>query len=289
MRVFEVLKLMRIHQYVKNLFIFLPLFFSLKITDMTLLGITFLGFIAFSLTASAIYILNDYQDIDEDRLHPIKKNRPLASGTISKNEAILLMSIFFLFGFSLMISLSWQAGLILLGYVVLNVSYTFSLKHVAIIDIIIIAVGFVLRVFVGTAISHMNTSMWIIVMTFLLALFLALAKRRDDVILFNKTGKKMRKVVDGYNLQFVDMAMTLMAGVVIVAYLMYCVSPEVIVRTGSDKLYLTLIYVIVGIMRYMQIAFVEETSGSPTRVLLKDKMMQLVIVMWIVTFSIILY
>jgi len=256
---------------------------------MTLLGITSLGFIAFSLTASAIYILNDYHDIDEDKLHPIKKNRPLASGSISKNEAILFMSIFFLGGFSLMLSLSLQAALILLGYVILNISYSFSLKHVAIIDIVIISVGFVLRVFVGTAISHMNTSMWIIVMTFLLALFLALAKRRDDVLLFNKTGKKMRKVVDGYNLQFVDMAMTLMAGVVIVAYLMYCVSPEVIVRTGSDKLYLTLIYVIVGIMRYMQIAFVEETSGSPTRVLLKDKMMQLVIVMWLVTFSIILY
>ena len=289
MKIFEVFKLMRIHQYVKNLFIFLPLFFSLKITDITLLGITSLGFLAFSLTASAIYILNDYHDIDEDKLHPIKKNRPLASGSISKNEAISFMSIFFLGGFSLMLSLSLQAALILLGYVILNISYSFSLKHVAIIDIVIIAVGFVLRVFVGTAISHMNTSMWIIVMTFLLALFLALAKRRDDVILFNKTGEKMRKVVDGYNLQFVDMAMTLMAGVVIVAYLMYCVSPEVIVRTGSDKLYLTLIYVIVGIMRYMQIAFVEETSGSPTRVLLKDKMMQLVIVMWLVTFSIILY
>lgn len=285
----EIIKLMRPHQYMKNLFIFLPLFFALKVTDTGLLLNTFFAFIAFSLTASAVYIFNDYHDIEEDKLHPKKKNRPLAAGTIKKAEAIILMIALMLCGFAIMAVLSLEALAILAIYVVLNIAYSFYLKHVPIMDIIIIAIGFVLRVFVGTTVTMLNTSMWIIVMTFLLALFLALAKRRDDILLFNSTGKKMRKVIDGYNLQFVDMAMTLMAGVVIVSYLMYCVSPDVIERTGSDNLYLTLVYVIVGIMRYMQITFVEEKSESPTKILLKDKFMQIVILLWIATFAVILY
>lgn len=261
----------------------------MKITDIYLLTNAFIAFIAFSLTASAIYTLNDYHDIEEDRQHPKKKSRPLASSDISKSQAIIIMSALGIAGFSLMATLSLKAVGIMAVYVVMNIAYSFYLKHIAIIDVVTIAIGFVLRVFVGATVSMLTPSMWIIVMTFLLALFLALAKRRDDILLFNKTGKKMRKVIDGYSLQFVDMAMTLMAGVVIVSYLMYCVSPDVIERTGSDKLYLTLTYVIVGIMRYMQITFVEEASGSPTKVLLKDGLIKIVILLWIITFTIILY
>ena len=289
MKISYVVKLMRPHQYIKNLFIFLPLFFALKITETELLVNTFVAFIAFSLTASAIYTLNDYLDIEEDKHHPKKKNRPLASGAISKPQAIFVMTILFIAGISLMILLSYEASAILAIYVLINIAYSFYLKHIAVIDVTVIAIGFVLRLFVGTSVTMLETSMWIIVMTFLLALFLALAKRRDDVILFNNTGKKMRKVIDGYNLQFVDISMTLMAGVVIVSYLMYCVSPDVIDRIGSDKLYLTSLFVIIGIMRYMQVTFVEENSGSPTKVLLKDKLMQIMIVLWIISFAIILY
>ncbi len=289
MKISDIVKLMRPHQYIKNLFIFLPLFFALKITETELLINTFIAFIAFSLTASAIYILNDYLDIEEDKQHPKKKKRPLASGVISKSHAIWVMTILLIVGFTLMILLSYEASAILAMYVLINIAYSFYLKHIAVIDVTIIAIGFVLRIFVGTSVTMMETSMWIVVMTFLLALFLALAKRRDDVILFNNTGKKMRKVIDGYNLQFVDISMTLMAGVVIVSYLMYCVSPDVIDRIGSNKLYLTSLFVIIGIMRYMQVTFVEENSGSPTKVLLTDNLMQTMIVLWIISFAIILY
>jgi len=285
----DIVKLMRPHQYIKNLFIFLPLFFAMKITDIELFGNTFFAFIAFSLTSSAVYILNDYYDRELDQLHPTKCNRPLASGRVSKNEASMMIAILFTVGMTMMYILSFQALLILMSYVLINILYSLYLKHIAILDIVTIAIGFVLRIFVGTSVTMLDASKWIIVMTFLLALFLALAKRRDDVLLFNKTGQKMRKVIDGYNLNFVDKAMTLMAGIVIVSYLMYCVSPEVISRTGSDKLYLTLIYVIIGIMRYMQITFVEEASESPTKILVKDRMMQIIILLWIVTFGIILY
>lgn len=285
----SIIKLMRPHQYSKNLLIFLPLFFALKITNIDLLLNAAIAFIAFSLTASAIYILNDYHDIKEDRQHPKKKNRPLASGDISNSQAIIIMSVLFISGFSLIATLSLEATTLLSVYVVLNIAYSYFLKHIAIVDVVIIAIGFVIRILVGTTVTMLNTSMWIVVMTFLLALFLALSKRRDDVLLFNQTGKKMRKVIDGYNLQFVDISMTLMSGVVIVSYLMYCVSPNVIERIGSDKLYLTSLFVIIGIMRYMQITFVEENSGSPTKILFQDRLIQIVIVLWISSFAIILY
>ena len=280
---------MRPHQYIKNLFIFLPLFFALKITDIILLLDAIIAFIAFSLIASAIYTLNDYHDIEEDKQHPKKKSRPLASGEISKIEAIGIMSILFIIGTALMLFLSLQGTAILVGYVIMNIAYSFYLKYIAILDVTIIAIGFVLRLFVGSVVTDIALSMWIVIMTFLLALFMALAKRRDDVLIYLDTGKKMRKVIDGYNLQFLDSAMVIMASVVIVAYTIYTTSPEVVERVNSQYLYLTAFFVILGIMRYLQIAFVYLDSGSPTNIVLKDRFMQVTIIAWIVSFAWILY
>ena len=280
---------MRPHQYIKNLFVFLPLFFALKITDTSLLFNAVIAFIAFSLTASAIYTLNDYHDIEEDRQHPKKKDRPLASGAINKSQAISIMSVLFVAGFTLMAILSLKAAAILLAYVIMNIAYSFYLKHVAILDVVIIAIGFVLRLFIGSAVTDIPLSMWIVVMTFLLALFMALAKRRDDVLIYLDTGKKMRKVIDGYNLQFLDTAMAIMASVVIVSYTIYTTSPEVVARVHSEYLYLTSLFVILGIMRYLQVAFVLKDSGSPTKIVLKDRFMQLTLIGWVLSFAWILY
>jgi len=285
----DILKLMRPHQYIKNLFIFLPLFFALQITNIQLLSNALVAFIAFSLTASAIYTLNDYHDIKEDRDHPKKKNRPLASGAISKSQAIIIIVILGFSGFTLMETHSISALAILAAYVIMNIAYSFYLKHIAILDIVIIAIGFVLRLFIGSAVTGIELSMWIVIMTFLLALFMALAKRRDDVLIFLETGKKMRKVIDGYNLQFLDTAMAIMASVVIVAYTIYTTSAEVVERFHSKYLYLTALFVILGIMRYLQIAFVHLDSGSPTKIVLKDRFMQLTILAWTISFAWILY
>ena len=289
MKFADVVKIMRPHQYVKNLFIFLPLFFGLQITNVDLLLNTLLAFIAFSLSASAIYTLNDFHDIDEDRRHPKKKNRPLASGAISKKNALFIMSLLFLTGCGLMAAFSLPALGILVFYVIMNIAYSYYLKHIAILDVSIIAIGFVLRLFVGSAVTGIQLSMWIVIMTFLLALFMALAKRRDDVLLFMDTGERMRKVIDGYNLQFLDGAMMIMASVVIVAYILYTTSAEITEKLHTDYLYLTALFVILGIMRYLQIAFVEKDSGSPTRIVLKDKFMQLTILAWLLSFVWILY
>ncbi|QSZ40923.1 decaprenyl-phosphate phosphoribosyltransferase [Sulfurimonas aquatica] len=285
----EYIKLFRIQQYIKNLFIFLPLFFALKITDTDLLLNAAIAFTAFSLTASAVYTLNDYHDIEEDKKHPKKKSRPLASGAISKHQAIVIMCILFVVGIALMYSLSVQAMAILIAYVLMNIAYSLYLKHIAILDVTIIATGFVLRLFIGSAVTGIVLSMWIVIMTFLLALFMALAKRRDDVLIFLDTGKKMRKVIDGYNLQFLDTAMAIMAAVVIVAYTIYTTSAEVVEKFHSQYLYLTALFVILGIMRYLQISFVYLDGGSPTKIVIKDRFMQMSILAWIVSFSWILY
>jgi len=289
MKLLQIIKLMRPHQYIKNLFIFLPIFFALKITDTELLFHAFIAFLAFSLTASAIYTLNDYHDIEEDREHPKKRYRPLASGAISKSQAIVIMIVLSLIGFFLMATLSVNAVAILFTYVIMNIAYSFYLKHIAILDVSIIAIGFVLRLFIGSSVTGITLSMWIVVMTFLLALFMALAKRRDDVLIYLDTGKKMRKVIDGYNLQFLDTAMAIMASVVIVAYVSYTTTSEVIERVHSQYLYLTALFVILGIMRYLQITFVLKDSGSPTKIVLKDKFMQVTIFAWIISFAWILY
>ncbi len=289
MKIKSIIKLLRPHQYIKNIFIFLPIFFALKIGEADIVFKVFLAFLAFSLTASAIYVLNDYFDIEADKAHPKKRFRPLASGEISKCEAKKIMAILAIGGFGLMSLLSMKAILFLLFYVLLNIAYTLKLKHVSIADMVIVAIGFVLRLFVGSAVSGITLSEWIVLMVFLLALFLALAKRRDDVLIFLKDGTKARKVIDNYNLQFLDTAMSIMASVVIVAYLLYVTSPKVEARIDSEYLYITALFVIIGIMRYLQIAFVFEDSGAPTKVVLKDRFMQATILAWIATFAWILY
>lgn len=280
---------MRPHQYIKNLFIFLPLFFALKIAETDLLLNANIAFIAFSLTASAIYTLNDYHDIEEDREHPKKKNRPLASGAITKPQAIVIMAALAAAGFTLIATLSLPAVGILATYVVMNIAYSFYLKHIAILDVVIIAIGFVLRLFIGSAVTGIALSHWIVIMTFLLALFMALAKRRDDVLIYLESGKKMRKVINGYNLQFLDTAMAIMASVVIVAYTIFTTSADTIEKFHTEYLYLTALFVILGIMRYLQIAFVHLDSGSPTKIILKDRFMQVTILAWVISFVGILY
>jgi len=285
----NVVKLIRPHQYIKNLFIFLPLFFVGQISSPQLFTNALIAFISFSISASAVYILNDYLDIEEDRQHPKKKDRPLASGLISKKEAFSLIAIFSIIGITLMATQSLKALIILLIYITLNIGYCFFLKHIAIVDITIIAIGFVLRLFIGSFTTGIPLSKWIVIMTFLLALFLALAKRRDDVIHFMNTGKKMRKSIDGYNLQFIDGAMMIMASLVIVTYILYTTSLGVTQRIQSEYLYITSLFVILGILRYSQISFVENNGGSPTKIILMDKFMISTILLWILSFVYLIY
>lgn len=288
-RVIEFLELMRPYQYTKNLFIFLPAFFAFKLTNLFIFKRALLAFIAFSLVASAVYIFNDWVDRDEDRLHAVKKYRPIASGRI-KGGALWVLAFFLLvFGTAIMASVSIKAAAILIFYLLLNVAYSLRLKHIAIMDVTVISLGLVLRLLVGSAVTGVELSHWIIVMTFLLALFLSLAKRRDDVLIFVKTAQRPRKAVDGYNLKFLDGAMTMSATIVVLAYALWSLSPEVTERFGHRELYQTSLFVVLGVLRYMQIVFVKEKSGDPSMVLMKDPFIQVVLFGWIGSFVLILY
>lgn len=281
----NIIKLLRPHQYIKNLFIFAPLLFSFHFMLNDVIN-TSVAFMLFSLLASSIYVLNDYMDIEEDKKHPKKKFRPLASGNVSKNSAKILIIILSSISLISAYLLNLHLFIVLMIYFILNIAYSLKLKHITIVDIFIIAMGFVLRLFAGASVIETPLSMWIIIMTFLLALFLALAKRRDDVLL-SAEGKETRKNIDGYNLEFVNATMVFMSGVIVVSYILYTVSGEVLSRLHTQNLYLTSFFVILGIMRYMQITFVEQNSGSPTKIVLKDKFLKITILLWLVSFFVV--
>lgn len=281
--------LIRTKQWVKNGFLFLPLFFDLRLDNWPCLLQTLLAFVAFSMFASSIYIINDYRDIPKDRLHPTKRNRPLASGAISKPRALLIMAGLLTLGLFICWFLPLQFLWIVLAYVLLNVFYSFGLKNIPILDVALVSAGFVLRVFAGAAVCSIPVSVWIVTLTYLLALFIALAKRRDDVLLYNQSGQKMRKAVEGYNLEFLNTAISIMAGVIIVAYLMYTISETVVQRLGAEGLYFSTLFVILGLLRYLQITMVEENSGSPTDLLYRDPFLQITVLGWVGYNTLVIY
>lgn len=280
--------LMRIPQWVKNLFIFVPAFFAEKATDWRVETDLILCFVAFSLMTSCVYIINDYLDIESDRQHPTKSKRPLAAGTISKQQAIFILIFLFAASVTLAFFSHQKLLIILLFYLIMNILYSFRLKHIALLDITIIAIGFLLRIFAGGVVAEVPISKWLILMVFLLAMLLALAKRRDE-FLISQEGKDIRKAIKGYNLEFINIAMVFMASITVVSYIMYTVSGEVTRRIANENVYLTSFFVILGILRYLQITIVYQQSGSPTKVLFTDIFIQLVLVGWILMFGFLLY
>lgn len=283
------IQLIRPKDWAKNLFLFVPLFFAGMFFDTTKLLELFIGFICFSLVASAIYIMNDYRDIEDDKKHPVKKDRPLASGAVNKTTAVIIAVLFVIIGFTAAWFLRDKFMFILGIYFLLNVGYSFGLKNIPILDIFIISIGFVLRIKGGSVISLIPLSEWLVIMVFLLALFLAFAKRRDDVLLKLSSGDDMRKAVKGYNLDFINTALSLICAVIVVAYFMYTMSPGVVERLQTYRLYYTCIFVLAGIFRYLQLVFVQQNSQSPTKILYKDRFIQVTILLWILSFYLILY
>jgi decaprenyl-phosphate phosphoribosyltransferase len=283
------IQLIRPKDWAKNLFLFIPVFFAGQFFDRDLLLKVFEGFICFSCIASCVYIINDYRDIEEDRKHPLKRMRPLASGSISKTAALIVLIILLIIGFGG----AWlirDKFLFVLGiYFVLNVAYSFGLKSIPILDIFIIAIGFVLRVKAGGVIAKIGLSEWLNIMVFLLALFMAIAKRRDDVLIKLSSGNDMRKAVKGYNLDFINVALSLICAIIIVSYFMYTMSPEIIMRLHTYRLYYTCLFVLAGVLRYLQLIFIQQDSQSPTKILYKDRFIQITILLWILSFYIILY
>lgn len=285
------IKLLRPKDWAKNLFLFVPSFFAGSFFVPSKIGLLIEGFFAFCFFASSIYIINDYRDIEDDRKHPKKSKRPLASGKVKKSTAIVICVILIAAGIVLAFFAdhSFQFLFILGLYFFMNLAYSLGIKNIAILDILILAAGFVLRVKAGAIIAEVDTTDWLIVMTFLLSLFMAIAKRRDDMLLKITTGTDMRKSMSGYNLDFLNTMLGLFSAILIVAYINYTVSPVTMARLRTYRLYYSSLFVIAGVMRYLQITFVKKESGSPTEILYKDRFIQITLVLWILSIYTILY
>ena len=292
MKIRHIIKVARPTHWIKNLFVFLPVFFGGGLLNTSEAVSAALTFLSFSLAASAIYCLNDIIDVNADRAHPVKCKRPIASGAITIPQAYGMMALSMLVSIVLMFLLpagQTKTIFVIVAYYLINVAYCLRLKDYAIIDVCIIASGFVLRILAGGYATGVQLSKWIVLMTFLLTLFLAFAKRRDDVLRMNTTGQAPRANTSRYNLTFINQAITITAGVMLVCYVMYTVSPEIIAQFATDKLYLTSILVILAILRYLQISFVDEKSGDPVKVALSDRATQLILLAWLLSFLVIIY
>lgn len=288
----NIIRLTRPYQWAKNIFILLPMFFGGALTDSQSAIYAFMAFFAYSFAASAIYCYNDIIDVEDDRRHSEKCKRPIASGAISIKQGYVIMTLMIMLSAAFIVLMKDRAllvGSVVVTYFILDILYCRWLKRHAIVDVCVLSFGFVLRILAGGFATDIVPSNWLVMMTFLLTLFLSFAKRRDDVVRMMKTGEAPRHNTERYNLTFINQAVTITAAVTVVSYIMYTVSPSVTQRIGSDYVYLTSVFVILGLLRYMQLTLVDEKSGDPTKMLYSDHFLQLVIAMWFAAYLVIIY
>lgn len=287
------IQLLRPAQWVKNLILFLPIFFGREITDCHKLAATTWATLAFCLISSGIYIINDLKDAPQDRQHPLKRHRPLAQGNVSPATACLLTCLLLAAGMGILLTrtaIGHPQALPLLAttYLTINLAYTLWLKQYPLLDVTLIAAGFILRLLAGGAASDIYVSHWLIIMTFLIALFLALAKRYDDLRNFRQTGRISRKNALAYTEEYLQVALAFLSALIAVVYILYTLSPEVMQRS-DHRMYYTIPFVLLGILRYLQIILVEKQNCNPTDILLHDRFLQTTIAGWFLTFALILY
>ncbi|MBR2253874.1 MAG: decaprenyl-phosphate phosphoribosyltransferase [Prevotella sp.] len=291
---YNLLRLTRPNQWIKNLFVFFPIFFGEKMFVIQLMFNTLVAFFAFSFAASSIYCLNDIIDVDDDRRHSVKCNRPLASGKVSIPSAYAIMLLLLALSIATLFLIDSQplrlsTIMVIVIYWFMQIGYCTYLKRYAIIDVCTISIGFILRIQAGGAATGIDVSQWLIMMTFLLTLFLGIAKRRDDVLRLERTGVQARNNTRRYNLTFVNEALTITGSVMLVCYIMYTVDDDVVAQFNSPYIYLTSIFVMMGLLRYMQLAIVDEDTGDPTKVLLKDRIIQSLVLGWLLSFLVLIY
>ena len=281
------LKLIRITSWLKNIFVFVPLVFSKHLFDYDYLSKVIVAFITFSFASSLVYIFNDLMDIPRDRIHPIKKNRPLAADLITASEAKFILIIFSLITLLLCFFIRNEFVAVILVYILINIFYSIRWKNLVIIDVFCISAGFMLRVIGGGLIISVYISNWLILTTLFLSLFLAIMKRRVEFVSYQKINEQ-REVLDKYSLNFIDQMVSITASGVVISYALYTVSARAVLEFGTEKLIYTTIFVLFGIFRYMYLAFKENKGENIIDLLLKDKPMIFNLILYIIfTLSII--
>lgn len=289
MIVIEILKSLRPQQWIKNFFIFAAIIFSRNIFNLPLLLKDVIAFIAFCVLSSSLYILNDLKDLEEDKHHPIKSKRPLASGRLKKSHAILSFVILSSLGFILAVTLNRNFFIIALVYFILQIAYSFRIKHVVILDVFVIAAGFLIRVVAGGLAIEVSLSSWLLICTTLLALFLALGKRRHELVLLEEEASDHRPILKEYNPYFLDQLIAVVTASIVIAYCLYTIDAKTVAKFGTTNLLYTVPFVFYGIFRYLYLIHQKSKGGSPETLILKDKPLLIDIFLWIASAVFILY
>jgi 4-hydroxybenzoate polyprenyltransferase len=270
-----IIKTMRPQQWTKNVFVLAALVFDRQITVIDSLFRTLAGFLIFCLLSSAIYIFNDLIDAPSDRNHPKKRNRPIASGQLSERAAIITLLMLLAVILPLASLLSWGFFAICVAYLLINIAYTRWLKHIAILDVFIVASGFVLRVVAGVSLIHVERfSPWLYVITTLIALYIGFGKRRSELMSLAGDANLHRRVLEGYTLPFLDQLLSILSATTIMAYSLYTFSAPNLPE--NHVMMLTIPFVIYGIFRYLYMVQVKNAGGAPEELVLTDRPLQIV-------------
>ncbi len=291
-RISDYIRLVRPYQWVKNLFVFVPLIFSKSLFNATMLGLTVVTFMAFCLAASAVYIMNDIADREYDRLHPVKRERPIAAGRVAVGEGAALSSILFVTAFLILtlFGIGLMAGLSIAAYVAINILYSFRLKRLVLIDLFVIAMGFILRILAGGYAIDVKVSSWLIMTTLFLSIFLGVAKRRSEFVLISGAGEETtRKVLAEYDLGLIDQILSISAASVIIAYALYTVSERTVRAFHTEALIFTTIFVTYGVFRYLYLVHKMGLGENPTKALLTDRPMIFNTIIYVLSVVSILY
>lgn len=283
-------RLARPKHWVKNLFVLAPALFARELFHPEMLMAAVKAFIGFCLAASVVYIVNDMADAEADRSHPEKKYRPLAAGTVTSAEALVLLGVLLLPAVLLALTMPTTYALILAAYLIMNLAYSFKLKEVILLDVFIIAAGFMLRVLGGAAAINAPVSSWIVLCTLFISLFLGFAKRRGELVSSQESGSASeRKVLVQYSVDFIDQMLTIVAAGAVISYALYTVAPRTVQTFGTENLIYTTIFVLFGVFRYLHLVHTSEATENPTNAVTSDPAILTVVILWVVTCVLIIY
>jgi 4-hydroxybenzoate polyprenyltransferase len=276
-------------QWTKNLLVFAPLVFAVRLFDLQSDVKAGLAFLVFCALSSAVYLVNDVMDREADRQHPRKRLRPIAAGTISVATALLTATVLGTAALGAGFALEWRFGAIAAGYVVLQVLYSTRLKHIVIVDALTLAIGFVLRAIAGALAIDVVVSHWLFVCTILGALFIALAKRRHEIVLLAGGAGTHRPILDEYSPYLIDQMIGVVTASTLIAYIFYTISPETEQKFGTSWLGLTIPFAVYGIFRYLYLVHQREGGGSPSDLLLDDRPLLACVTLWVIAVVLIIY
>ena len=284
------LKLVRVPQWIKNFFVFVPLLFSQHLFDVDYFTTTLFAFVVFCLASSLIYVINDIIDIEADKAHPTKKNRPLPAGLISKRSALIVAVVLTAVIASLLPQFNKEFLYFVTSFVLLNLLYSFWFKHIVILDVFSIAAGFSIRVLAGAVVISVPISSWLILTTMFISLFLGVMKRHSELILVAENeNAPSRKVLSQYSLNFADQMATVAAAGVIICYALYTVSERTVLAFGTENLIYTTPFVVYGIFRFMYLEYISNKGDNTTKIVFSDLQIILTVLIYTVTTVLIIY